>query len=168
MAAFPYVLYRVWSFVAPGLFSKERRRVYPLLLASSILFYVGVGFCYLVLIPIVLRFLLGFGTEFLNPLLSIGAYFAFVARLSFTFGLVFQLPVVVLVLSAMGLVTPGFLLRQWRYGILIIFVGSAVLTPPDAVSLLLMALPIILLYIVSILVAMVMVRKKRAKRPDEE
>ena len=166
MVAFPYILYNVWAFVSPGLFDKERRHVYPLMIASSILFYVGVGFCYIVLIPIVLKFLLGFGTENLNPLLSVGAYFAFVARLSFTFGLVFQLPIVVLVLSSMGLVTPQFLLKQWRYGIVIIFVSSAILTPPDAVSLLMMALPIVLLYIVSILIALAAVRKKEKSETE--
>lgn len=167
MVAFPFVLFKIWSFVAPGLFSFERRRVYPLVLASTILFYVGVVFCYLILIPIVLRFLIGFGTEFLDPLLSVSAYFGFVARLSFVFGLVFQIPIVVLLLSSLGLVTPGFLLRQWRYGVIIIFAGSAILTPPDAVSMLLMALPILLLYILSILVAFVVVRKKAAAKQDK-
>lgn len=161
MGAFPYILFRGWSFVAPGLFRNERRRVYPLVITSSALFYLGVAFCYLILIPVVLKFLLGFGTDNLNPLLSVSAYFTFVAKLCFTFGLVFQIPVVVLLLSSLGLVTPRMLLKQWRYGVLFIFVGSAILTPPDAVSLLLMALPIIILYILSILVAFVVVRRKQ-------
>ena len=160
MGCFPFILFKGWSFVAPGLFSHERRRVYPLVLSSTILFYAGVVFCYLVLIPIVLRFLVGFATEYLNPLLSVSSYFGFVARLSFVFGVVFQLPVIVLVLSSVGLVTPRFLLRQWRYGVLVIFTGSAILTPPDAISLLLMAIPILLLYIVSILIAFVVVRRQ--------
>jgi len=168
MIAFPFVLLKVWSFVAPGLFSHERSRVYPLVVASAALFYAGVLFCYVILIPIVLRFLVGFGTEYVNPLLSVSAYFGFVARLSFVFGIVFQIPIVVLVLSSIGLVTPKFLLKQWRYGVLVIFVGSAVLTPPDAISLMLMALPILLLYISSILVAFVVVRKKREDEVKED
>ncbi len=160
MGAFPFVLFKVWAFVAPALFSHEQRRVYPLIITSSILFYAGVLFCYVVLIPIVLGFLLSFGTEFLNPLISVKSYFAFVARLCFTFGVVFQIPIVVLVLSSLGLVTPGMLLRQWRYGILVIVVGSAVLTPPDVISLVFMAVPILLLYIGSILVAYIVVRKE--------
>lgn len=168
MLAFPFVLFKVWSFVAPGLFSHERKRVYPLVVASSALFYLGVSFCYVILIPIVLRFLIGFGTDYLNPLLSVSAYFGFVARLCFVFGVVFQIPIVVLILSSMGLVTPRFLLKQWRYGVLVIFVGSAVLTPPDAISLLLMALPILLLYILSILVAFVVVRKKRKQEDTDQ
>jgi len=166
MIAFPFILFKVWGFVAPGLFAKERRRIYPLVVSSSVLFYTGVLFCYFVLIPIVLGFLLGFGTELLNPLLSVSRYFGFVARLCFVFGVVFQVPIVVLVLSSIGLVTPRFLLRQWRYGVLIIFTGSAILTPPDAISLILMAVPILLLYIGSILIAFITTRK--SKRSIEE
>jgi sec-independent protein translocase protein TatC len=167
MGAFPYILFRGWSFVSPGLFKHERHRVYPLVITGSTLFYLGVVFCYLILIPVVLKFLLSFGTERLNPLLSVSSYFGFVAKLSFTFGLVFQIPVVVLLLSSLGLVTPRMLLRQWRYAITIIFVASAILTPPDALSMLLMALPVVLLYISSILVAMVVVRRKKRKSAGE-
>lgn len=167
MGAFPYILFRGWSFVSPGLFRHERRRVYPLVVTSSALFYAGVAFSYLVLIPVVLKFLLSFGTDKLNPLLSVSSYFTFVAKLSFTFGLVFQIPVVVLLLSSLGLVTPQMLLRQWRYGIVVIFVASAILTPPDALSLLLMALPVVMLYISSILVALLVVRRKKTD-PTEE
>jgi sec-independent protein translocase protein TatC len=168
MLAFPYVLFKVWSFVAPGLFSFERKRVYPFMMSSTTLFYAGVLFCYLILIPIVLGFLLGFGTEYLNPLLSVSSYFNFVARLCFVFGVVFQIPIVVLILSSLGLVTPRFLLRQWRYGVLVIFAGSAVLTPPDAISMVFMAVPILLLYILSILVAFVVVRRKRRQKERAE
>lgn len=168
MMAFPFVLFKIWSFIAPGLFSFEKKRIYPLVITSSALFYAGVLFCYAVLIPVVLRFLLSFGTEYLNPLLSVSAYFGFVARLSFVFGVVFQVPIVVLILSSVGLVTPRFLLRQWRYGVLIIFTASAILTPPDAISLVLMALPILLLYIGSILVALVVVRKRQRPQPGDD
>lgn len=160
MLAFPFILYKIWSFVSPGLFRNERNKVYPLMISSSMLFYAGVLFCYLVLIPAVLKFLLGFGTEHLNPLLSVGAYFAFVARLCFSFGVVFQIPIVVFVLGSLGLVTPEFLLRQWRYAVVAIFAASAVLTPPDMVSQLMMALPVLFLYIGSVLVAYVVMRRQ--------
>lgn len=166
MGAFPFIMFKVWAFVSPGLFTHERRRIYPLVLSSSILFYVGVTFCYLVLIPTVMGFLLSFGTEFVNPLISVVAYFAFVARLCFAFGIVFQVPIIVLLLSMLGIVTPSWLLKQWRYGILVVFVGAAVLTPPDAVSLLMMAVPVLALYIASILVAYVVVRKKSTDDSD--
>lgn len=166
MVAFPFILGKVWHFVAPGLFDRERRTVYPLLVTASILFYVGVLFCYIVLIPIVLDFLLGFGTDKLNPIISVNSYFAFVARMCLTFGLVFQLPIVVLMLSITGIVTPGQLLRQWRYAVLIIFVVAAVLTPPDPVSQVLMALPVLLLYIGSVFVAYLAVRRREKQDKD--
>lgn len=168
MLAFPYVAYKVWTFVTPALYERERKRIGPLAVVSSVLFYVGVVFCYVVLIPVVLEFLLSFGTERLTPVLSVGSYFAMVARLCFTFGIVFQLPVIVLVLSLTGLVTPGFLLRQWRYAVLIIFVAAALLTPPDPASQVLMALPVILLYIGSVLVAHVVVRRRRKTELDTD
>jgi len=167
MVSFPFILYKVWRFVSPGLFSNERSRVYPLVVASSILFYAGVIFCYLVLIPIVMKFLLGFGTERLSPLISVSAYFAFVSRLCFTFGLVFQLPIVVLVLSLLGIVTPQLLLGQWKWATVIIFTISAILTPPDPASQVLMAFPVLFLYIGSVLVAYVAVRRRRQAEPDD-
>jgi sec-independent protein translocase protein TatC len=168
MVAYPFILFRVWSFVSPALFERERKKVYPFLVAASLLFYIGVTFAYLILIPIAVEFLIGFGTEHLTPMISVTAYFSFVARLSFTFGLVFQLPIIVFVLSMMGVVTPQFLLRQWRYAVLFIFVGAAVLTPPDPASQVLMALPILLLYIGSVLVAYATIQRKKAGLPERD
>ena len=161
LIAFPFILYKIWSFVAPGLFLHERKKLYPLVLASSILFYTGVLFCYFVLTPIVLRILINFQTEYMEPWISVSAHFLFVAQLCFTFGLVFQLPIVVLVLSLMGLITPRTLLRHWRYGVVAVVVASAVLTPPDPISLGMMAVPVLLLYIGSVVVAMIVVRKRK-------
>ncbi len=166
MIAFPFVLFKIWSFISPGLFANERKRVYPLVVISSLLFYTGALFCYLILIPYVLRFLLSFSTEHLNPLLSIGSYFTFIARLCFTFGVIFQLPIVIFILSVVGLVTPQFLLRQWRYAVVFIFAAAAILTPPDVISQVMMAVPVLVLYIGSVLVAYVTVRKKRRQNGD--
>jgi sec-independent protein translocase protein TatC len=165
LGAYPFILFRVWAFVSPALFENERKKVYPFLATASVLFYVGVAFAYLILIPIALEFLLGFGTDKLNPMISVTSYFSFVARLCFTFGLVFQLPVIIFILSLIGVVTPQFLLRQWRYAILVIFVGSAVLTPPDPASQVLMALPIVLLYIGSVLAAYATIKRKKKDQP---
>lgn len=164
----PYVLYRIYGFVNPGLYARERRVVAPLLASSTLLFYGGVAFAYLILIPKVVTFLLGFGTTTLQPLIGVGPYFAFVARLCLAFGLVFQLPLVVLLLSLLGLVNPRVLLRGWRIAVLVIVVGSAALTPPDAVSQLLMAVPVALLYISSVLVAMVVTRRREARGETDE
>lgn len=170
LVAYPFILFKVWRFVSPALFMQERRKVYPFIVTASLLFYIGVAFAYLILVPVAVKFLLGFGTERLSPMLSVTSYFAFLARLSITFGLVFQLPVIVFVLSMMGIVKPGFLLRQWRYAVLIIFVAAAILTPPDPASQVLMALPILLLYIGSVLVAYFTVRKREepTEPPESE
>lgn len=160
IVAFPFVLYKTWSFIAPALFEHERQKIYPFIIFSSILFYVGVAFCYIILMPIVLEFLLGFGTERLTPVISVSAYFAMVARLCFAFGLVFQLPIAILILTVAGLVTPRTLLNQWRWAVLVVFGASAIFTPPDPASQVLMAIPVILLYIVSVLVAFAVVRRQ--------
>jgi sec-independent protein translocase protein TatC len=163
MASFPFILFRVWAFVSPALFSHERKKILSFIFVSSTLFYAGVVFCYVVLLPIVLKCLLSYGTNYVNPLISVNSYFTFVSRLCFAFGAVFQLPVVVLLLSILGIVTPRWLIKQWRYGVLIIFIAAAVLTP-DVVSLIAMALPVLLLYVASVLVSFIVVR--RSSRDD--
>jgi sec-independent protein translocase protein TatC len=163
LVAFPFVLFKIWSFVSPGLFSREKRFVFPLVFFATALFYLGVVFAYWVLIPIVLEFLVKFGTEMLLPLLSIGKYFAFVARLCFAFGIVFQLPLVIIFLTSIGAISARTLLRQWRWAILVIFIAAAVLTPPDPASQLLMALPLVLLFLISVFLSMI-IEKRRDSR----
>jgi sec-independent protein translocase protein TatC len=171
LVAFPYMLFKVWSFVSPGLFSREKRVVFPLIFFATALFYLGVVFAYWALVPIVLEFLVKFGTEMLLPLLSIGKYFSFVARLCFAFGIVFQLPLVIVFLTSIGVISARALLRQWRWAILIIFVTAAVLTPPDPASQLLMALPLVLLFLISVLLSLI-IESRRERREaadgDEE
>lgn len=164
----PYILFKVYGFILPGLYVKERHVVTPLLVSTTLLFYVGVGFAYLIVIPQVVKFMLGFGTEIMQPLIGIGPYFAFVARLCLAFGLVFELPLVVLLLSTIGVVNPRLLLRTWRYALIIIVVFAAVLTPPDVFSQLLMAGPVMLLYFVSVLVAIVVTRRRRSNDRDDD
>lgn len=166
LVSFPYILFRIWAFVAPGLFSREKRVVIPLVFPSTILFYVGVVFAYWILIPIVLDFLIKFGTDMLSPLLSVGKYFGFVARLCFAFGLVFQLPLVIVFLTSMGMISARALLRQWRWAMIIIFVAAAVLTPPDPTSQLLMALPLVFLFLGSVILSIV-IEKRMQKDKDK-
>ncbi len=168
LVAFPYILFRFWSFVAPGLFFREKRAVFPLVFFSTILFYIGVIFAYWVLIPIVLDFLVRFGTEMLKPLLAVGKYFAFVARLCFAFGLVFQLPLVIIFLTGIGAISPRALIRQWRWAILVIFVTAAILTPPDPASQLLMAVPLVGLFLISVLLSMIIEKRKEKEDENEE
>ncbi len=169
----PYVLWRIYRFVMPGLYEKERSYVAPLLVASAALFYTGVGFAYVILIPKVVAFMLSFSTEEMLPLIGIGPYFAFVARLCLAFGLVFELPLAVFLLSALGIVHPSMLLKWWRYALVVIVVFSALLTPPDVLSQLLMAGPVMLLYLGSVLVALAVTKRRErsernAEKPDED
>lgn len=157
----PFIFFKIYGFILPGLYQRERRVVTPLLIVTSALFYTGVSFAFLIVIPQVIKFLLSFGTDVLSPLIGVGPYFGFVSRLCLAFGLVFELPLLVLALSWIGLVNPRVLLRTWRYAIVAIFLLSAILTPPDVVSQVLMAGPVLILYISSVLVAMVVTRRKR-------
>jgi sec-independent protein translocase protein TatC len=166
LITFPYILFRFWAFVSPGLFSREKRIVFPLVFSSAILFYIGVVFAYWILIPIVLNFLIKFGTDMLAPLISVDKYFGFVARLCFAFGIVFQLPLVILFLTSMGVISPTDLLRKWRWAILVIFIAAAILTPPDPTSQLLMALPLVVLFLGSILLSIII--EKRRERLEED
>ncbi len=163
LAGFPYVGYRVWRFVSPGLFRRERSRLLPVAAASALLFYTGVAFSYFVVIPVIIQFMLGFATERIQPMISVGAYFTTISRMCLAFGLLFQLPIVILLLSILGVVSPRLFLRQWRYAVVIIFVAAAVFTPPDPVSQVLMAVPLVVLYIGSALVAMLVMRRRKSE-----
>ena len=159
----PIILWKVYGFILPGLYDRERKLVTPLLVSTTLLFYAGAAFSFMIVSPAVVTFLLSFGTAIMEPLISIGPYFAFVSRLSLAFGLIFELPVLVFFLSIIGVVDPRMLLRTWRYALLVIVVCAAVLTPPDIFSQLAMAVPVSLLYIISVLVAIVATRRRRAR-----
>lgn len=160
-AVAPFIFFKFYMFVLPGLHRKEAKVVTPLLLTTVVLFYTGVAFSYLVVIPQIIPFFMSFGTEILSPLIGIGQYFSLVFRLCLAFGLVFQLPLLVLFLSVIGIVNPRMLLRTWRMAIIIIFALAAILTPPDIISQVMMAGPVLVLYISSVLVAIIVTRRKR-------
>ncbi|MDK2882859.1 MAG: sec-independent protein translocase protein TatC [Bacillota bacterium] len=159
----PYILHQAWAFVAPGLSCSERARVWPLVLFSSVLFFLGVAFAYYAVLPLALRFMLGFATPNLLPLFSYSRYISFVTSILLSFGVIFQLPLGIFFLAHLGLVTYEGLRRQRKYAILLIFVVAAVLTPPDVFSQVLMAVPMLALYEVSIwLTRLSVVRRRRA------
>ncbi len=157
----PFILFRVYSFIMPGLYRSERRIVAPLMLASTLLFYAGIAFSFLVVIPQVITFLLSFGTQTMVPLIGVGNYFGFVSRMCLAFGLVFQLPLLVLGLSVAGILSPRMLLRTWRVAIIVIATIAAILTPPDVISQVMMAVPVLILYFGSVLVSLVVTRRRR-------
>jgi sec-independent protein translocase protein TatC len=149
----PFILYELWKFVAPGLLEHEKKYTVPFLLGSAALFYSGGVIFYLVL-PFILHFLLSFAKGDIKAQLSVGYYVTFCVRLMIAFGLVFQLPMVVVFLTQLGLLSSRLLVHYFRHAVVMIFVLAAILTPTtDPLSLLFMVLPMLLLYGLSILAA---------------
>ena len=161
--AAPFILYQLWGFVAPGLYKRERLYLAPFLLFGSLFFLGGGAFAYYVAFPMAASFLLGVGDQF-QMMLTVERYFSFMLTMILGLGMMFELPIVILVLSALGVVTPGFLLRHFRWAVLIIFIVAAIITPtPDVVNLCVFAVPALLLYILGIAAAYVVTPKLRGE-----
>jgi sec-independent protein translocase protein TatC len=161
--ASPYVLYQVWLFVAPGLYKHEQKAVAGFIVPSVLLFLSGIAFSYYVILPYLLRFLVSFQSGLpLTPMISINEYFDLVLIVLLGVGVIFELPMVILILSLFGIVTPAFLWKNFRYAILIITIVAAIITPtPDATTMLVFMAPMILLYIIGIAVSWAVLRRKR-------
>lgn len=162
--AMPYVLYQVWLFVAPGLFKHERNAVAGFIVSSMFLFLCGVAFAYYIMLPTTLKFLINFANEGpIKPLISINEYFDLTLMILLGLGVVFELPVLIFILSLFGIVTPKFLLKNFRYAMVIITVAAAIITPtPDATTMLVFMAPMILLYFLGVLVSYVVLKRKQA------
>jgi sec-independent protein translocase protein TatC len=164
--AFPVVIYQLWAFLAPALEKRERRVIIPSLYMGTVLFAAGAAMAYWIALPVSLRFLFGFQQDFLALTIGADEYLSFVVRLLVGFGLVFELPVVVLILSVLGLVTPRFLRSKRRHAVVLITVTASLLSPGDVVMVtLLMMVPLFLLYELSILLSVMVTR--RAPAEDE-
>jgi len=159
--AIPVIFYELWMFLAPALYRNEKGYLIPFVLFSSILFLVGSLFGYFVVFPYGFKFFIGFATEDIQALPSVKQYFSFTIRLLLAFGLVFELPVVVFFMTKIGLITPDSMKRFRKFAILSSFILSAILTPPDVATQIMMALPIIILYELSILISKGIYRKKK-------
>jgi sec-independent protein translocase protein TatC len=146
MVALPYVLYQAWAFVAPGLYDHEKKLAMPLIVASSVLFFIGVGFCYFFVFGKVFAFIHDFAPKSITPAPDIEAYFSFVITMFLAFGITFEIPIVVIVLVRMGIVTVEKLREARPYVIVGAFVVAAVVTPPDVLSQFMLAVPMCLLY----------------------
>ncbi len=155
LIALPFVLYQVWKFIEPGLYEHEKRFILPFMFFSLLFFFTGASFAYFVILPFGLRFLLGFMGDLLTPQITVGSYVSFVIQMILAFGFVFLLPVVVWLLSKLGIINYRMLEKNRKFAILIIFVVAALLTPPDAFSQIMMALPLLVLYELSIWVSKV-------------
>ncbi|MBN2355783.1 twin-arginine translocase subunit TatC [candidate division KSB1 bacterium] len=168
VVALPYVSFQIWKFILPGLYAKERKLVLPVAFFTVFCFVLGALFAYFVIIPFGLRFLLSFQTDYLIANITIGKYLGFVVTLLLVFGLVFELPVLSYFFSIIGLLTPDFLRRKRRYGIVIIFLMAALMTPPDAFTQTMLAVPLVLLYEVSIWVSAAVQKKRYPVKTDKQ
>jgi sec-independent protein translocase protein TatC len=163
MIASPVVIYEFWMFVAPGLYKHERRMMAPIVALSSLFFVGGALFGYFLVFPWGFRFFLGFATETIRPMPSMREYLGFSA-----FGLVFELPLVITFLAHLGIVSVGFLTKNRKYAVLLIFTLAAILTPPDVVTQIMMAVPLMALYELAIIGARIFGRKKASSEELEE
>lgn len=163
--AMPYILYELWKFIAPGLYAHEKKYVSGFVISASILFFSGAFFCYEFVLPIAFKFFLTYATEGISANLSLSWYLSFVVKLMLGFGVVFELPVIVFFLAKIGLITDKMLKKYRGYSIVGIFVIAAILTPPDVVSQVLMTIPLLFLYEISIFVAKIF-GKKEEKQLD--
>ena len=162
-AASPIVLYQIWLFVAPALYSKEKKYVIPFVCSSTILFVGGAAFGYFVIFPLSAKFFMSFTTDFIQPAPRLKESFSFCAMILLTFGLTFELPIFILFLSKLGVLDARMLARNRKYVIILIFIVAAILTPPDPLSQVMMAVPLVALYEVSIWVAKIFGRKPKAR-----
>ena len=158
--SFPYLLGQIWLFVRPALYSKERKAIWPFILLSYPLFVGGGLFGYFVVIPFGYDFFLGFENKFTLPTLSMASYLSLTIHLLFAFGLVFELPTISFILKRMGIINSDWLRRNRKYSLVVIFIGAAILTPPDVFTQALMAGPLIILYEISIIVSKFASRKE--------
>ena len=163
VASLPVIFHQLWQFIAPGLHEKEEKYVIPFVLAGTILFLIGAGFCFLIILPFALGFLLTYKVgDYLMPMLSVGQYTDFCIKFILAFGAIFELPILIIFLAKLGIVTPQTLKKQRRMAIVLAFVAGAVLTPtPDIFNQTLMAVPIILLYELGIILAVFFTKGKK-------
>ncbi len=165
--AFPVIVYQTWTFLAPALKKREKRAIVPALYMGLVLFLTGVALAYFLALPITLRVLVGMGGDWLEPAYRAIDYIGFVVKLLLAFGVLFELPVVVLILSALGLVTPAFLRAKRRHALVLITVLSAALSPGDVVTITIMMMaPLYLLYEMSIFISVIMWRRREAPERD--
>ncbi len=168
LVALPVVLYQVWAFVAPGLYSHEKKLVLPLVISSTVLFFAGVAFCYFFVFGQVFSFIQSFAPKSITAAPDIEAYLSFVLTMFLAFGLAFEVPVVVVVLARMGIVDVAKLKSFRGYFIVVAFIIAAVVTPPDVVSQLALAVPMCLLYELGIWAAQIFIRHTQAPEDAAE
>jgi sec-independent protein translocase protein TatC len=166
--AAPVIFYQFWMFVAPGLYDKEKRLMVPVVVLSTVFFVGGAFFGYFIVFPYGFKFFLGFASETIRPLPSMREYLGFASKLLLAFGVVFELPLIITFLAKLGMVSVSFLKKNRKYALLLFFIGAAILTPPDVVTQIMMALPLILLYEISIIGARIFGKKSSEEEDNND
>jgi sec-independent protein translocase protein TatC len=166
LLAAPFLFYEMWMFVAPGLYRHEKKMVVPFVVSSTVLFVGGALFGYYIVFPFGFKFFMSFSNEYVKALPSAIEYFSFSLKLLFAFGLVFELPVFIFFLTKLGIVKTDNLKKSRKYAILGAFIVSAILTPPDVVSQLMMAGPLIVLYEIGVIVSRLAKKKKEQEKEE--
>lgn len=163
MLALPIIFHQVWKFISPGLLSREKKYVLPFVFMATVLFLAGASFCFFIVLPFALGFLLTYKVgDFLMPMLSVGQYVDFCLKFILAFGAIFELPIVIILLTKLGIVTPKTLAKNRKYAVLFAFIAGGILTPtPDAFNQTLMAVPIIILYEIGIWISPLFTAKKK-------
>ena len=159
IAATPVLFYQFWMFVSPGLYRNEKKYVLPIVILSVFFFLVGASFGYFIVFPYGFKFFLGFATDTIHAMPSMKEYLSFASKMLLAFGFVFELPLVLTFMARMGLVTVPFLKKNRKYALLLFFVGAALITPPDVITQIMMAMPLMILYEISIIGARIFGKK---------
>lgn len=163
----PFIFLQLWYFVAPGLYKKEKKYVYPFVIFTSFFFILGASFGYFVAFPFACNFFLKMGSEF-QPVITVDQYFSLALRLLLGIALVFEMPTLVFFLSRMGIITSRWMIKNFKYAVLAVFIIAAVITPsPDMINQSILAVPMLFLYGLSLLIAFIF-EKKKAKRKSED
>lgn len=165
--AIPIIFYHAWAFIAPGLYSNEKRLVFPLLVSSSLLFYVGMAFAYFIVFPLMFGFFTKVAPEGVAVMTDIGRYLDFVLKIFIAFGIAFEVPIVTLVLVKLGITTPNQLAGKRPYVIVGAFILGMLLTPPDVISQILLAIPVWLLFELGLALSRVMVNNKNSNNETD-
>lgn len=162
--ALPVIFHQLWGFVAPGLYRTERRYLIPFVIFSTVLFLIGGFFGYFIVFPFGFSFFVGFSNDTIQVMPSVKEYFSLALKLLFGFGIIFELPLIMVFLGRMGIVNHQMLARGRKFAIVLVFVVAAILTPPDWVSQVLMALPLMVLYELSIILVRFTAKKRAEKK----
>ncbi len=166
--ATPVIIYQMWRFIAPGLYAHEKRYLFPVVFFSTAFFVGGALFGYSMVFPFAFKFFTSFANSYITPMISTSEYLSFATRLLFAFGMVFELPIIAFFLARLGLINVRLMKRQRKYAIVIVFIVAAMLTPPDVMSQMLMAGPLLLLYELSVAIVYFFGPKEKGKAKSKE